>query len=156
MYEEPLRMPFVIRYPKEIPAGTRNKDIILNTDFAAMLADYAHVKTPNKSQGQSFRDNLAGNTPENWRKDMYYRYWTHHTIRPAHIGIRNERYKLMFLYGNKLDATGSDDTPTAPAWEFYDLQKDPHENHNAYKDAEYAPVIKEMKARLLELRKRSE
>ena len=57
-------MPFVIRYPKEIPAGTRNKDIILNTDFAAMLADYAHVKTPNKSQGQSFRDNLAGNTPE--------------------------------------------------------------------------------------------
>ena len=153
MYEEPLRMPFVIRYPKEIPAGTRNKDIILNTDFAAMLADYAHVKTPNKSQGQSFRDNLAGNTPENWRKDMYYRYWTHHTIRPAHIGIRNERYKLMFLYGNKLDATGSDDTPTAPAWEFYDLQKDPHENHNAYKDAEYAPVIKEMKARLLELRK---
>ena len=33
----------------------------------------------------------------------------------------------MFLYGNKLDATGSDDTPTAPAWEFYDLQKDPHE-----------------------------
>ena len=153
MYEEPLRMPFVIRYPKEIPAGTRNKDIILNTDFAAMLADYAHVKTPNKSQGQSFRDNLAGNTPENWRKDMNYRYWTHHTIRPAHIGIRNERYKLMFLYGNKLDATGSDDTPTAPAWEFYDLQKDPHENHNAYKDAEYAPVIKEMKARLLELRK---
>lgn len=30
MYEEPLRMPFVIRYPKEIPAGTRNSDIILN------------------------------------------------------------------------------------------------------------------------------
>lgn len=30
MYEEPLHMPFVIRYPKEIPAGTRNKDIILN------------------------------------------------------------------------------------------------------------------------------
>lgn len=153
MYEEPLRMPFVIRYPKEIPAGTRNKDIILNTDFAAMLADYAHVKAPDKSQGQSFRNNLAGKTSDHWRKDMYYRYWTHHTIRPAHIGIRNERYKLMFLYGNRLDATGSDDTPTAPSWEFYDLQKDPHENHNAYKDAEYAPVIKEMKARLLELRK---
>lgn len=43
MYEEPLRMPFVIRYPKEIPAGTRNSDIILNIDFAATLADYAGV-----------------------------------------------------------------------------------------------------------------
>lgn len=36
-------MPFVIRYPKEIPAGTRNSDIILNIDFAATLADYAGV-----------------------------------------------------------------------------------------------------------------
>lgn len=85
---EPLRMPFVIRYPKEIPAGTRNKDIILNTDFAAMLADYAHVKTPNKSQGQSFRTTLPETHPKIGSKDMYYRYWTHHTIRPAHIGIQ--------------------------------------------------------------------
>lgn len=153
MYEEPLRMPFVIRYPKEIQAGTRNKDIILNTDFAATLADYAQVKAPEQSQGKSFRANLAGKTPESWRKDMYYRYWTHHSIRPAHIGMRNARYKLMFLYGNRLDAKGSEDTPTVPSWEFYDLQKDPHENHNAYKDPQYAPVIREMKARLLELRK---
>lgn len=59
----------------------------------------------------------------------------------------------MLLYGNRLDAAGSEDTPTAPSWEFYDLVKDPHENRNAYRDAEYAPVIREMKARLLELRK---
>lgn len=153
MLEEPLRMPFVIRYPNEIPAGTRNKDIILNTDFASLLADYAQVKAPTQSQGDSFRENLAGHTSADWRKDMYYRYWTHHKIRPAHIGIRGERYKLMFLYGDRLDATGSEDTPTTPSWEFYDLQADPHENHNAYKDAQYAPVIKEMKKRLLKLRK---
>ena len=57
-------MPFVIRYPKEIPAGTRNKDMILNVDFASLLADYAGVKTPKESQGHSFRDNLKGNTPK--------------------------------------------------------------------------------------------
>lgn len=83
MYEESLRMPFVIRYPKEIPAGTRNKDMILNVDFASLLADYAGVKTPNESQGHSFRDNLKGNTPKDWRKEMYYRYWTQHSNRPA-------------------------------------------------------------------------
>lgn len=54
MYEESLRMPFVIRYPKEIPAGTRNKDMILNVDFASLLADYAGVKTPNESQATVF------------------------------------------------------------------------------------------------------
>ena len=31
-YEEALRMPFVIRYPQEIVAGTENTDIILNND----------------------------------------------------------------------------------------------------------------------------
>ena len=33
IYDESLRMPFVIRYPKEIAAGKRIDDIILNIDF---------------------------------------------------------------------------------------------------------------------------
>lgn len=40
-----------------------------------------------------------------------------------------------------------------PSWDFYDLQNDPHENHNAYNDPKYAPVIKQMKKDLLRLRK---
>ena len=153
MYEESLRMPFVIRYPKEIPAGTRNKDMILNVDFASLLADYAGVKTPKESQGHSFRNNLKGNTPRDWRKEMYYRYWTQHSNRPAHMGIRNERYKLMFFYGDRLNMTGSEDKTTTPAWEFYDLQSDPRENHNAYNDPQYAKIIRQMKEEMLKLRK---
>lgn len=153
MYEEPLRMPFVIRYPKEIPAGTRNKDMILNVDFASTLADYARIKSPEKAQGKSFRANLKGETPQEWRKEMYYRYWTHHAIRPAHMGIRNERYKLMFLYGDRLNTTGSEEQATIPVWEFHDLQVDPAENKNLYGDPQYQEVIREMKTHLLELRK---
>ncbi|WP_455625352.1 sulfatase family protein [Parabacteroides sp.] len=153
MYEESLRMPFVIRYPREIPAGTRNKDIVLNVDFASLLADYAGVKAPKESQGHSFRDNLRGDTPKDWRKEMYYRYWTQHSNRPAHMGIRNERYKLMFLYGDRLNMTGSEDKTTAPAWEFYDLQSDPRENRNAYDDPRYAKIIRQMKEEMLKLRK---
>ena len=153
MLEPSLRMPFVIRYPKEIPSGTRNQDIILNIDFASMLADYAGVKAPEQSQGQSFRSNLRGETPKNWRESMYYRYWTQHTIRPAHMGIRNERYKLMFLYGDRLDMKGSEKKTNVPSWEFYDLEKDPQENHNAYNDPQYAKIIQQMKKELVELRK---
>jgi arylsulfatase A-like enzyme len=152
MLEESLRMPFVIRYPKEIPAGTRNDDIILNTDFAALLADYAHVGTPKESQGKSFRDNLKENTPEDWRQSMYYRYWTHHDIRPAHMGIRNHDYKLMFLYGDPLGLKGSDEEATVPAWEFYDLKADPYENHNQYNNPKYKDIINCMKKEMLELR----
>ena len=84
-YEEAARMPFVIRYPAEIPAGQRLGDLVLNVDFAATLADYAGVRPPDGSQGRSFRDNLRGETPEDWRTSIYYRYWTQHKERPAHI-----------------------------------------------------------------------
>lgn len=152
-YEETARMPFVIRYPKEIPAGKRNSDLILNVDFAATLADYAGIQAPEGSQGRSFRSNLCGNTPKDWRNSIYYRYWTHHDIRPAHIGVRTNRYKLMFLYGDPLTMTGSSAQPTKPAWEFYDLQKDPHEDHNAYGDKQYQGIINKMKKEMMDLRK---
>ena len=85
---------------------------------------------PPTFQGKSFRENLKGNSPKNWRKTAYYRYWQHWPIRPAHFGIRNERYKLAYFYGQALNMTGSCKENTDPAWEFYDLKKDPHENHN--------------------------
>lgn len=151
-YEEAARMPFVIRYPKKVPAGKRVKDLILNIDFAPTLAQFAGIPSFEGVQGRSFADNLCGKTPADWRNSFYYRYWTHHDIRPAHMAIRNDRYKLIFYYGDLLDMTDGDPTPTQPAWDFYDLLKDPKEDHNAYYDKEYAPVIKQMKKEMLRLR----
>lgn len=151
-YEEAARMPFVIRYPEKLPAGKRVKDLILNIDFAPTLVQFAGVNSVEGMQGRSFVDNLYGRTPENWRKSFYYRYWTHHTIRPAHMGIRNERYKLIFYYGDPLDMTDGQEAPTRPVWDFYDLQKDPKENHNVYNKKEYASIIKQMKKEMTKLR----
>jgi arylsulfatase A-like enzyme len=153
IYEESLRMPFVIRYPKEIPAGKRLDDIILNIDFPALFADYAGIEIPSSMQGKSFRSNLNGNTPNDWRSAAYYRYWQHYPKRPGHFGIRNEHYKLAFFYGQSLDMTGSSKETSPPAWEFYDLEKDPKENHNAYNDPAYSEIIKQMK---IELQKQRE
>lgn len=149
MYEEALRMPFVIRYPKEIPAGSTNDDIVLNTDFASLIADYASTAEPDGAQGRSFRDNLKGDSPKDWRDGMYYRYWTQEKIRPAHFGYRGERYKLIFFYGDKLDSGCSQDYVSTPTWEFYDLKKDPDENTNQYNNKKYARIIKEMKEKML-------
>jgi arylsulfatase A-like enzyme len=154
IYEESLRMPFVIRYPREIKGGQRLDDIILNIDFAALISDYAGIGKPEYIQGQSFRENLKGDTPKNWRKQMYYRYWLHHPDRPAHFGVRNERYKLAFFYGQDLGMKGTSKEITDPVWEFFDLQKDPKEIHNAYGEAEYAPIISEMKLAILEEREK--
>lgn len=152
IYEEALRMPFVIRYPKEIEAGKRNTDMILNLDFPSLFADYAEAELPASFKGTSFRQNLRGSKPANWRSQMYYRYWLHQSNRPAHFGIRNERYKLAFFYGQPLEKPGSHTETTTPAWEFFDLEADPKELHNVYQDQQYATIIDDMKAALLQLR----
>lgn len=149
MYEESSRMPFVICYPKEIKGGARIDDIILNIDFAALFADYAGIKKPSFIQGESFRKNLISHTPATWRKSMYYRYWEHGPERPAHFGIRTDSFKLIFYYGQPLDMAGASRITTEPAWEFYDLKKDPLELHNIINDSHYSELISKMKAELL-------
>ena len=151
-YEEAIRMPFVIRYPAEIMPGSHIDDMILNTDFASLFLDYAGSGDPDFGAGRSFRSNLTGNTPADWRTSMYYRYWLHQTNRPAHYGMRNERYKLIYYYGDDLDMPGAHPEHTTPAWEFYDLQEDPYEDRNAYSDSRYQEIITEMKGELQSLR----
>jgi arylsulfatase A-like enzyme len=152
IYEESLRMPFVISYPPEIKPGTRNQDIILNIDFASLFLDYAGLDDPPSFQGRSFRNNLIGNTPSDWRDELYYRYWLHQKQRPAHFGIRNQRYKLAFFYGLPLEMPGSDSENTTPAWEFYDLEMDPQELQNKYDDPTYKSIINELKKDLLKVK----
>lgn len=154
MYEESLRMPFVIRYPKEIKPGTVNNDIILNIDFAPTFLSFAGVKKPSYMQGESFRKNLIQKTPSNWRKEMYYRYWMNgDESTTANYGIRTDRYKLVFYYGLPLGKYRTRDLKVTPEWEFYDLKTDPAEMKNLYNDPAYEATITKLKKDLLKLKK---
>lgn len=144
MLEESIRMPFVVRYPREIEAGTVLDDIILNVDFAPTFLDYAGLEAPSTMQGRSFRANLQGETPGDWREAMYYRYYMDSERRPSHFGIRTHDHKLIYY-------DGMTDRPESRRWEFYDLDKDPHENRNAYDDPEHGDTIAALKERLRRL-----
>lgn len=155
IFEESLQMPMLVRYPREIPAGTVNTDIVTNLDFAPTMLDYAGGSAPASMQGRSFRTNLAGRTPDDWPDAMYYRYWMHmaHHGVPAHYGIRTARYKLVFFYGLPLDASYSDHPPTPAGWELYDTDLDPHEIDNVYEDPTYREVVDDLKQRLADLKR---
>jgi arylsulfatase A-like enzyme len=154
MYEESLRMPFLVRLPGAIKPRSVNSDIVLNVDFAPTFLDLAGAEIPGDMQGRSFRANLEGHTPKNWRTEMYYRYWMHndpdHHV-PAHYGVRTKKYKLIYYYGKPLGMKGAFDPPTTPEWELYDMQHDPHEMHNLYANPKYAHVIEELKRELARL-----
>jgi len=147
MFEESLRMPFLIRYPPQIKPQTVSDDIIINADFAPTFLDYAGLRVPDEMQGRSFSDNLRGRTPADWRDSMYYRYWQHGS-RPAHYGIRTKRYKLIFFYGLPLGMKGAEKKPTKVGWELYDLKRDPFELNNIYHHPAYRKVRTKLKAML--------
>ena len=153
MYEESMRMPFLVRYPDMIKAGTRTDEIINNTDFAPTILELAGLDAPDYMQGRSFVPLLKRKTPANWPKATYYRYWMHmaHHDNPAHFGIRTKKYKLIFFYGMNYKQGGPE--PTQPGWELYDMVNDPHEMNNLYGDPKYVYIIRKLKTELLRLRK---
>jgi arylsulfatase A-like enzyme len=152
-YEESMRMPFLIRHPGSIPAGTRSDAIVENVDFAPTLLDIAGAEIPASMQGKSFRSICAtGAEPEGWKEEAYYRYWMHmaHHDNPGHLAIRTKTHKLIYFYG--CDYEGGYQTP--PGWELYDLESDPGEDVNLYDDPGSAPLVAELKERLADLRTR--
>jgi arylsulfatase A-like enzyme len=156
MYEESLRMPFVMRYPAGIKAGTVNRDMVLNIDFAPTFLDYARRSVPAEMQGRSFRQNVEGHTPKNWRTAMYYRYWMHndndHHV-PAHYGIRTDRWKLIYYYNKPLGMTGAHPNDMPPEWEFFDVKSDPREMHNLHSDPKHARTIQRLKEEMAKLQR---
>lgn len=150
MYEESLRMPFLVRYPKDIAAGTVVDEIMTNVDIPASFADWAQIEQPEYFQGCSIRPLFGDKVPDGWQKSMYYRYWMHlaHHYVSAHYGVRTHNYKLIYYYGEALGQPCTIDEPKEPEWELFDLKKDPREMKNVYNDPAYAEIVKELKAEL--------
>ena len=123
--EESLKMPLIVRYPKEIKAGSVNTRLGMNIDFGPTMLDYAGVAIPSVMQGVSLRPLLQGNTPADWRTSIFYAYYNRS---PKHWGIRTDRYKLIRF-------------PDTEVVEFYDLQVDPQEMYNRGSESGYRKQI---------------
>jgi arylsulfatase A-like enzyme len=142
MYEESLRMPFLVRWPAGIPAGSTSDALGINCDFAPTFLALAGVQTSKDMQGRSFLPIWKGRKPENWRHAMYYHYYDEggpHFV-AAQYGIRTETHKLIYFW--KKDQ-----------WECYDLIADPKEMHNIYNDPNSQKIVAKLKEELYRLKK---
>lgn len=151
MYEESYQMPFLCRYPAEIPAGSVSGDIACNVDFAPTFLDWAGVTKPSYMQGVSMRSVLKGQTPGDWDQVAYHRYWMHNDeIHEAwaHYGVRDPRYKLIYWYNKDLGQAGARPNGAPPEWELFDCEQDPMELTNVANDPAYAQVFADMLVKL--------
>lgn len=151
MYEESLQMPFLIRYPEGIKAGSQSDHIATNVDFAPTFLDYAGLPIPSYMQGKSMRPILEQRVGGNEKGLAYHRYWMHkdefHNAF-AHYGVRDARYKLIYWYNSPLGQLGAFPGDEPPEWELFDCEDDPFELRNRADDPAYAGIFKEMLGKL--------
>jgi arylsulfatase A-like enzyme len=141
MHEPSIRVPFMMRYPKRIPAGTVRDELILDTDIAPTLLDLAGVPIPASMQGKSVLP-LAKAADPSFRKEWYYEYyeWPNpEGVRP-HRGVRTERYKFIHYVLEPQE------------FEMYDLVSDPGETQNLYGQPQHHALQQELAASLERLR----
>lgn len=147
MYEESLRMPMLLSYPRRLDAGRAFAGIVTNVDFAQSLIDAAGVPHHDRMQGRSFWPDLLGEPIEPPAEGMYYRYWEHDDVfhhAPAHYGYRTRTHKLVYYYNDGLGLPGTGPFTYPPEWELYDLERDPTELRNVADDPEYAEIRAEL------------
>ena len=152
MYEESIRMPFLVAYPRSVAAGQTHTGIVSNVDVAQTLLEAAGVPAVARMQGRSFWPDITGTRePEPAQDGLYYRYWMHddrsHHV-GAHYGFRTDRYCLIYFYNDGLGVPGCSDERYPPEWELYDLAEDPHQLRNVADDPAYASVRAGLERRL--------
>jgi arylsulfatase A-like enzyme len=121
MYEQSIRVPWIIRYPGMVEQGSISELMNINIDNAPTALDLVDLPIPSDMQGRSLKPILQGNPPKDWRNSMYYHYYAFgggHRVLP-HYGVRTEQYKLISYY-------------TQNQWELFDLEEDPDEMENLF------------------------
>lgn len=147
MYEQALRVPWLIRYPDVVKPGTVTDDWVSSIDNAPTALALAGLPVPPEMQGRSLLPVLQGKTPADWPRSLYYHYYEFappHWVLP-HYGLRTDRYKLISYY-------------TINEWELFDLELDPDEMDSLMEmgglqvRAGYEDVLKDLLDQLKKLR----
>ena len=124
-YEGGHRVPFLIRWPEKIRAGSKCDTAVCQTDFLATFAEMLGAKLSEKAgeDSESFYPVFGGGKIT--RGPII-----HHSAR-GQFAIRVDRWKLIVNQGGrKKKPRKKKRKPQANRYELYDLQADPSETKN--------------------------
>ena len=123
IYEESLRVPMLVRYPRLFGKGRVVDEMVLNIDLAPTFLDLAGVPVPKEMQGASWKELAAGRKPAHWRQSFFAHYYKELGNVPTLYAVRTATHKLVKY-------------PNRPEWtEVLDLIADPYEMKNLAFDA---------------------
>jgi arylsulfatase A-like enzyme len=145
IFEQSLRAPFLLRWPREVRPGSHSDRIVSNLDFAETFLEAAGLPIPAEMQGRSLLPLLRGEAPADWRTSFYYHYYEFpgpHSVH-RHYGVVTDRYKLVRFY-----------EPEVNEWELFDLKSDPLELKSIYREPGLLAVKQGLSSELVRLRGR--
>lgn len=117
VYQEVLRIPFLLSWPGRIPAGKVIPDLVRTIDLLPTILDYARLEIPELVQGQSLRSLIEDRGPEPARMSLFESRYLENLFGWAPlVGIERWPHKLI----------------RAPDSELYDLSRDPGEEDNLH------------------------
>jgi arylsulfatase A-like enzyme len=141
-YEESIRTPLLVRYPRLIRAGAVRDEFALNIDIAPTLLELAGSAIPANMQGRSLAPLLEGRQAP-WRESFLIEYFSDRVFpRVLNMGyqaVRTDRAK----YIHYVDLQGMD--------ELYDLKADPYEMANVIAQPQTQELLRRMKEELQRL-----
>jgi len=136
-YEESIRIPLLIRYPRVIQPGASSSSMVQSIDLAPTLLDLAGASSSTPRDGKSLVPLFKGPVAD-WRTSILIEYYSD-TVFPrmfkmGYKAVRTERYK----YIRYEELQGMD--------ELYDLQNDPFELKNLMGTPGTETTLKSMQA----------
>jgi arylsulfatase A-like enzyme len=137
-YEESMRIPLLLRYPRLGIKGAVVDEPVLNIDLAQTLIDYAGLAAPKEMQGRSWRPLLerkGSSAVKGWRDSFFYEYFYERNFAiPTIFAVRTETSKLV-RYPGHVEWT-----------EAFDLKMDPYETNNLASDKAHSKLKENLDA----------
>ena len=120
------RVPFIVKWPAKVKAGSSSEATICLTDFMATCADLSGTKLPGDAgeDSVSFAPAMEGKKIETSRKGII-----HHSINGA-FAYREGKWKLLLTKGSGGWSKGPKGKGTKG--QLYDMEADPGETKNLY------------------------
>ena len=142
MYEEGIRLPLIVRYPKLKRSHAKNASLTSLIDIFPTICDAAGVSIPKSVEGKSLLGLYEGK--ERWDRDRIFASFVSPERHRLNIRcIRTERYKFVHHL-------------TTDEVELYDLEKDPYELKNLVGQKRLARLQNQLAGELHARRKKAE
>ncbi len=140
MFEPAAHIPLIVSWPARWAGGQRRSGVCSMVDVVQTIAGLAGTRAAEDWNGNSLVA-LLDNPAASWKDIAVSEYYAHN-IASGFVMLRQGHMK--YIYHTQAD------TGHPPVRELYDLKKDPQEFNNLTSHPEYANLLREMHALLVQ------